>query len=291
MVAECLGLFVSLSALAFWPPPTEGAIRCYCNSEQCAATGFACVSHANRCFSKLYYSNETADIHGCLDALPDRQRGICDGYRSGDLVKASETGDALIMCCLDDLCNYKATQDALIDVAKVNASFGSDGVTPPRGRSSGGGEHAGAGGRAHVGGGGGGSTTESWFTATVIAVPIVGGLILIVLVLVAVRMLQYDSRSSARQQRGAAKARLYIDSHFASGAYCLHGGGGRQPPPPPPCKRSSSDNVVTQADCWDDFDSSTCSTRDYEVAGTGCGATAASAGECSRDWRPAAAVV
>lgn len=58
-----------------------------------------------------------------------------------------------------------------------------------------------------------------WFKAAVIAVPIAGGFILILLVLLAVRMLRNDSRRhrqlmQMRRHRGLTKAQLYVADHF-----------------------------------------------------------------------------
>ena len=58
-----------------------------------------------------------------------------------------------------------------------------------------------------------------WFKAAVIAVPIAGGFILILLVLLAVRMLRNDSRRhrqlmQMRHHRSLTKAQLYVADHF-----------------------------------------------------------------------------
>lgn len=51
------------------------------------------------------------------------------------------------------------------------------------------------------------------FRAAVIAVPIAGGLILVILILMAVRMLREDYRRSDRQN-GLLKAHSFIEQHF-----------------------------------------------------------------------------
>lgn len=59
-----------------------------------------------------------------------------------------------------------------------------------------------------------------WFKAAVIAVPIAGGFILILLVLLAVRMLRSDSRRHRqliqirRERTSLTKAQLYVTDHF-----------------------------------------------------------------------------
>lgn len=59
-----------------------------------------------------------------------------------------------------------------------------------------------------------------WFKAAVIAVPIAGGFILVLLVLLAVRMLRNDSRRHGRlvqirRERSLTKAQLYVTDHFS----------------------------------------------------------------------------
>ena len=59
---------------------------------------------------------------------------------------------------------------------------------------------------------------DLWFKAAVIAVPIAGGFILILLVLLAIRMLRNDSRRHRQlvqmRHRSLAKAQLYVADHF-----------------------------------------------------------------------------
>ncbi len=61
---------------------------------------------------------------------------------------------------------------------------------------------------------------DLWFKAAVIAVPIAGGFILILLVLLAIRMLRNDSRRhrqlmQMRRHRSLTKAQLYVADHFS----------------------------------------------------------------------------
>ena len=58
-----------------------------------------------------------------------------------------------------------------------------------------------------------------WFKAAVIAVPIAGGFILLLLVILAVRLLRQDGRRhrqllARRRNRSLAKAQLYVADHF-----------------------------------------------------------------------------
>ncbi|GFR79398.1 BMP and activin membrane-bound inhibitor-like protein [Elysia marginata] len=63
---------------------------------------------------------------------------------------------------------------------------------------------------------------DLWFKAAVIAVPIAGGFILVLLVLLAVRMLRSDSTRhrrliQIRRERSLTKAQMYISEHFMGG--------------------------------------------------------------------------
>lgn len=63
---------------------------------------------------------------------------------------------------------------------------------------------------------------DLWFKAAVIAVPIAGGFILVLLVLLAVRMLRTDTRRNRqliqfrRERTSLTKAQLYVTDHFTS---------------------------------------------------------------------------
>lgn len=61
---------------------------------------------------------------------------------------------------------------------------------------------------------------DLWFKAAVIAVPIAGGFILVLLVLLAVRMLRTDTQRhrrliQIRRERSLTKAQLYVTDHFS----------------------------------------------------------------------------
>ena len=63
------------------------------------------------------------------------------------------------------------------------------------------------------------SSNELWFKAAVIAVPIAGGFILVLLVVLAVRVLRNDNRRhrqlvQLRHHRSLTKAQLYVADHF-----------------------------------------------------------------------------
>lgn len=102
-----------------------GEIRCYCNNPECQQTGHICISHAEKCFSKLYTVYDTqdnktdtpSDEHGCVElsvAADPSHESICDG--TGDVVKQLKRFEPLIMCCSDNMCNYRENQDIQVDI-------------------------------------------------------------------------------------------------------------------------------------------------------------------------------
>lgn len=100
-----------------------GAIQCYCNRDECRNT-HTCISHAEKCYSKLYtvytHENKTGssskDEHGCIDLVRSESRDstLCDS--SGDVVKQLKELEPLIMCCSDNMCNYRKSQDIHVDI-------------------------------------------------------------------------------------------------------------------------------------------------------------------------------
>lgn len=191
-------------------------IKCYCNSAQCASDGrYVCTSESGRCFSKLYSAYRAAaavhptrlppDEHGCVDLLPAPQRGMCDG--TGDLVKQTEKGNAMIVCCGDELCNYNENQDIRVDSGRSSSSSS---------RRTGGGASAKEKSSSKATEYSRPAAQDAWFTAAIVCVPIVGGLILVVLVLVAVRMLRSDQRSRSHKhgRGGLARPKLCWADHL-----------------------------------------------------------------------------
>ncbi|KAJ8313712.1 hypothetical protein KUTeg_008273 [Tegillarca granosa] len=119
----------------------------------------------------------------------------------------------VLMCCKDDMCNYK-------DLEKYNIQIRSNGSTQ-RGEKDSSGSYSVPYSRDDI-------PEENspekdlWFKAAVIAVPIAGGFILVLLVLLAVRMLRTDTRRSRqliqfrRERTSLTKAQLYVTDHFSS---------------------------------------------------------------------------
>ncbi|XP_050419107.1 BMP and activin membrane-bound inhibitor homolog [Patella vulgata] len=197
---------------------TEGEIRCYCNESGCISTGYMCKSSIGQCYTAVRVEGETTRAtHGC--SLPSHLELCSQGQQ---LVKSTDTKTQVpfIMCCQEDMCNYIENIDINIILSTKSNGSAQKGHT----QNDGSGEN-------HVVYSRNSDDKEPerdlWFKAAVIAVPIAGGFILVLLVLLAVRMLRTDSRRHSRliqirQDRSLKKAQLYVTDHFSdkSGKNC-----------------------------------------------------------------------
>ncbi|XP_029955962.1 BMP and activin membrane-bound inhibitor homolog a [Salarias fasciatus] len=179
-----MSIWLQLELCAMAVLLTRGEIRCYCDAPHCVATGYMCKSEVSACFSRVLdpLSTNSPLTHGCLDAAA---ADSCGGPRP-----------AAVECCHDDMCNYRGLQDL------AHSRDPSDGRYPPDGanrnlvtRVQ---ELA--------------SAKEVWFRAAVIAVPIAGGLILVLLIMLALRMLRSENRR-LRDQRQQMLSRLHYSFH------------------------------------------------------------------------------
>ncbi|XP_005111345.1 uncharacterized protein LOC101862761 [Aplysia californica] len=223
--------FLLLFLLGYCLAVIEGELRCYCNESGCVTTGYICKSAAGRCFTAVEVRGETThQTHGCLDSLPEPQRASCRPVM--DVVSASASARAngvksppgvgsggggggglpLLLCCDEDMCNYREDLDvSIILTPKFNGTFqrGSAPANTDKAVYS----------RNHPDNRD--DERDLWFKAAVIAVPIAGGFILVLLVLLAVRMLKTDSRQhrrliQIRRERSLTKAHMYITDHLVS---------------------------------------------------------------------------
>jgi len=204
-----------LLTLLLWVAHCKGEIRCYCNDASCVRTGYMCKSSIGTCFSQLTYEGDTArSVHGCVDLLPDTDKQLCEG--EGDIIRTRNDHEEwpILMCCKDDMCNYMDNLDINIYVnTKSNNSIlkGSDTIHRGTHTQS---DHD----RRYISEASS-HQRELWFKAAVIAVPIAGGFILVLLVLLAVRMLRTDTQRhrqlmAMRHHRSLTKAHLYVADHF-----------------------------------------------------------------------------
>lgn len=187
----------------------EGAeVRCHCNLPRCVTLGYMCKSLLGACFTNntpapthAYTSNHKlhhrwAPMHGCVELLPGDRHAECvrkGGVRPPQgvlaLTPAPSTPppqpDPALTCCRHDMCNYRDI-DMYIQVD-------GDGHTDMKRQDS--------------------ELETLWFRAATIAVPIAGGFILIVLVLLASKMLAKENKRQrlAQQVLGEhyLKAALY----------------------------------------------------------------------------------
>ncbi|KAI5282290.1 Bmp And Activin Membrane-Bound Inhibitor-like [Manis pentadactyla] len=176
---------------------TKGEIRCYCDAAHCVATGYMCKSELSACFSRLLDpQNANSPLtHGCLDSLGSTV-DICPTRRAQN---HSGTAMPTLECCHEDMCNYRGLHDVL---------------APPKGETSGQGNKYQRDGSRHLitkvqelt------SSKELWFRAAVIAVPIAGGLILVLLIMLALRMLRSENKR-LQDQRQQMLSRLHYSFH------------------------------------------------------------------------------
>ncbi|XP_003821487.1 BMP and activin membrane-bound inhibitor homolog [Pan paniscus] len=176
---------------------TKGEIRCYCDAAHCVATGYMCKSELSACFSRLLdpQNSNSPLTHGCLDSVASTT-DICQAKQARN---HSGTTMPTLECCHEDMCNYRGLHDVL---------------SPPRGEASGQGNRYQHDGSRNLitkvqelt------SSKELWFRAAVIAVPIAGGLILVLLIMLALRMLRSENKR-LQDQRQQMLSRLHYSFH------------------------------------------------------------------------------
>ncbi|XP_052585003.1 BMP and activin membrane-bound inhibitor homolog [Peromyscus californicus insignis] len=176
---------------------TKGEIRCYCDAAHCVATGYMCKSELSACFSRLLDPQNTNSplTHGCLDSLASTA-DICRAKQA-----QNHSGPAMptLECCHEDMCNYRGLHDVL---------------SPPKSEASGQGNRYQHDSSRNLitkvqelt------SSKELWFRAAVIAVPIAGGLILVLLIMLALRMLRSENKR-LQDQRQQMLSRLHYSFH------------------------------------------------------------------------------
>ncbi|XP_013409167.1 BMP and activin membrane-bound inhibitor homolog [Lingula anatina] len=212
---------ILLILLTIWVTKTQGEVRCYCNEPHCIATGYMCKSRG-QCFTQLMFDTTLSrSVHGCMESLSQSASAVCD--RPRDVARAQNPATQnpdmpIIMCCKEDMCNYMDSLDISILVstrtnettykqeAKQDQRDGSSLLFPSEEK-------------AHEKSNHPSIERELWFKAAVIAVPIAGGFILIMLVLLAVRMLKHDAsrlrhRKLRHHHKTLTKAQLYVADHF-----------------------------------------------------------------------------
>lgn len=171
-------LMMLLCLLCQWPV-AKADIRCHCNLAPCVSTGYMCKSELGLCFSEnvkmtssvLNVAATTAPRHGCVDLLADVADDANYGCKEPDgvpspILEAPWSSEGR-QCCSDDMCNFQ--RDFQEPGASESRTRGGVEQQPPS------------------------MTRLVWFRAAVIAVPIAGGSVLVLLVLLAARLLRKDS--------------------------------------------------------------------------------------------------
>ncbi|XP_063076292.1 BMP and activin membrane-bound inhibitor homolog (Xenopus laevis) b [Engraulis encrasicolus] len=182
---------------------TKGEIRCYCDAPHCVATGYMCKSEVNACFTRSIDPSSPRSLlsHGCYDPLLNSD-DVCTSDVAFDTAAAQ--GSSTLECCQEDMCNYRGLQD--LAYGRREPLDRRDRHHHQQTSDSGGGRHVVARVQEVP------SSREVWFRAAVIAVPIAGGLILVLLIVLALRMLRSESRR-LRQQRREMLSRLHYSFH------------------------------------------------------------------------------
>ncbi|XP_036375145.1 BMP and activin membrane-bound inhibitor homolog isoform X2 [Megalops cyprinoides] len=154
-----------------------------------------CKSELNACFTKVLDPQNTNSplTHGCFDPIMNSGH-VCISKATDD----TRVGASTLECCHDDMCNYRGLYD--LAHARGDASDHGGHYQPEGGRNLGTRVQELA------------STKEVWFRAAVIAVPIAGGLILVLLIMLALRMLRSENRR-LRDQRQQMLSRLHYSFH------------------------------------------------------------------------------
>ncbi|GAB1603441.1 BMP and activin membrane-bound inhibitor homolog [Argonauta hians] len=201
---------------------SKGEIRCHCNESGCVSTGYMCKSHSGTCYTLVHTEQSQSNtetevsVHGCVDGLRMAHRSLCNSalteetrQKTNRLLVGSSSSSLpfLLRCCQKDMCNYMKKIDRLHFVTNTQSN-----ESILRGRKQNQMSYTGNYPERN-------ENADLWFKAAVIAVPIAGGFILIVLVLVAVRMLRSDGQRhrrlvADRRGRSLTKAQLYVADHF-----------------------------------------------------------------------------
>ncbi|KAJ8272685.1 hypothetical protein GJAV_G00092190 [Gymnothorax javanicus] len=193
--SSSISIWLQLEICAMAVLLIKGEIRCYCDAAHCVATGYMCKSEQNACFTKVLdpLSTNSPLTHGCIDPYPTPS-AVCSSETSND----KSGGSSPLECCHEDMCNYKGLYDLVYargDAPDQGSRYppeGSQGLVTRVQELT--------------------SAKEVWFRAAVIAVPIAGGLILVLLIVLALRMLRSENKR-LQEQRLQMLSRLHHSFH------------------------------------------------------------------------------
>ncbi|XP_022609798.1 BMP and activin membrane-bound inhibitor homolog [Seriola dumerili] len=193
-----ISIWLQLELCAMAVLLTKGEIRCYCDAPHCVATGYMCKSELNACFTKVLdpLNANSPLTHGCLDPIANAV-DICSSSSNSRAADAlSGAVGTTLECCHEDMCNYRGLHDLAHTRDSTDSRFQPDSnnrnlVTRVQELAS---------------------AKEVWFRAAVIAVPIAGGLILVLLIMLALRMLRSENKR-LQDQRQQMLSRLHYSFH------------------------------------------------------------------------------
>ncbi|KFW03691.1 BMP and activin membrane-bound inhibitor, partial [Eurypyga helias] len=178
-----------------------GEIRCYCDAAHCVATGYMCKSELSACFSRLLDPQNTHSplTHGCLDSIASTA-DICQAKQAQNHSGTTTVSTLECLWPLRELPIQKPVLDTEISFtffpsAGQGSRYQHDSsrnlITKVQELTS---------------------SKELWFRAAVIAVPIAGGLILVLLIMLALRMLRSENKR-LQDQRQQMLSRLHYSFH------------------------------------------------------------------------------
>ncbi|KAM9839778.1 BMP and activin membrane-bound inhibitor homolog isoform 1-T2 [Aulostomus maculatus] len=181
---------------------TKGEIRCYCDVPHCVATGYMCKSELNACFTKVVdpLNANSPSTHGCLDPIATAGNICISSQRSADSLSGPSA--IILECCNDDMCNYRG----LHDLARTRDSTDHSQYHLDNNNNNNNNRNLVTRVQELA------SAKEVWFRAAVIAVPIAGGFILVLLIMQALRMLRSENKR-LRDQRQQMLSRLHYSFH------------------------------------------------------------------------------
>lgn len=178
--------------------PVLGEIHCFCTLAACVSTGYMCKSSQDLCFSD-HFGLQPSDLghsrYGCLDLLAAggspssscQMDSVTKQMQSTSLIflrtqKQEKTAVARRTCCRENMCNFHRD---FAHLWRANRTLATSARGEPIGR--------GVSSDPPVEAEESAQQRLIWFRAAVIAVPIAGGCVLVLLVLLAARVLRRDA--------------------------------------------------------------------------------------------------
>lgn len=179
-------------------------VRCYCNLPVCVITSYMCKSSLGTCVSDHFghSGDQWRSRHACLELVLNDHEGPSECPNESS---TEESVRPVRTCCKEDMCNYfRSSVDSQNSIHTLNHShmtgyLANDDYFHRHGNHN----SRDVALQHHL-----------WFKAAVIAVPIAGGFILILLIIMAARILKEDHK---RQRQLTELRRRRLNTHIV---YC-----------------------------------------------------------------------